>query len=161
MSIIVQKGDITQIPCDAVVNPANSYGYMGGGVAGALKRIGGAEIEQEAVNKGPIPLGTAIYTTAGSLPCQYVIHAPTMEKPAMRIPLHNVQKATDAALSLAATLDVKRIALPGMGTGVGGISPEDAAQAMLDIVKQYNDRFEHIILVDRNDDMIHWFQHFL
>ena len=41
MTIIVKKGDITKISCDAIVNPANSFGYMGGGVAGAIKRVGG------------------------------------------------------------------------------------------------------------------------
>jgi len=46
MSIIVRLGDLTQINCDAIVNPANSLGYMGGGVAGAIKRVGGAEIEK-------------------------------------------------------------------------------------------------------------------
>jgi len=40
MTIIVEKGDLTQIPCDAIVNPANSFGYMGGGVAGAIKQCG-------------------------------------------------------------------------------------------------------------------------
>ena len=70
MGIIVQKGDLTQIRCDAIVNPANSFGYMGGGVAGAIKRVGGIEIERDAVSKAPIPVGKAIVTTAGVLPCK-------------------------------------------------------------------------------------------
>ena len=90
MSIVVKRGDITQLSCDAIVNPANSFGYMGGGVAGAIKRIGGNEIEREAVSKAPIRVGSAIATTAGTLPCKYVIHAPTMKQPAMRINVNNV-----------------------------------------------------------------------
>ena len=48
MALVVKRGDITQVSCDAIVNPANSFGYMGGGVAGAIKRVGGVEIEKEA-----------------------------------------------------------------------------------------------------------------
>ena len=97
MTLVVQKGDITELKVDAIVNPANSSGYMGGGVAGVIKRIGGFEIEKEAVSKAPIPVGDAVVTTAGKLPCKYVIHAPTMKQPAMRIGVENVRLATRAA----------------------------------------------------------------
>jgi len=60
MSIFVQQHDLTQIKCDAIINPANSYGYMGGGVAGAIKKKGGTEIEKEAIDKAPIKIGRAI-----------------------------------------------------------------------------------------------------
>ena len=161
MSIIIKKGDITQVSCDAVVNPANSFGYMGGGAAGAIKRIGGIEIEKEAVSKAPVEIGKAIATTAGSLPCTYVIHAPTMKQPAMRIDVKNVKKATMAALELAEKLHLRSIAIPGMGTGVGGISPRKAAQAMIDVVKKFDNKFEKIILIDRNDEMINSFNSFI
>lgn len=157
MKIIVEKGDLTQVSCDAIVNPANSYGYMGGGVAGAIKRIGGIEIENEAVSKGPIPVGKAVVTTAGSLPCKYVIHAPTMKQPAMRIGIDNVKLATKAALDLAIKLKLKSIAIPGMGTGVGGVETNIAAKAIVDIVKQYESKIEKIILIDRDSEMIESF----
>ena len=161
MSIVVKKGDITQLSCDAIVNPANSFGYMGGGVAGAIKRTGGVEIEKEAVNKAPIDVGRAVATTAGSLPCTYVIHAPTMKQPAMRISVENVKYATRAALKLAEKLDLRCVAIPGMGTGVGGVSPNKAAEAMIAIAKEFGDKFENIILVDRNENMIDSFNSFL
>ena len=47
--IIVEKADLTKLEVDAIVNPANSSGTMGGGVAGAIKRAGGGEIEREAM----------------------------------------------------------------------------------------------------------------
>jgi len=62
MPIIVKLGGFTQINCDAIINPANSYGYKGGGVADAIKRVGGAEIEKEAVNGAPIAIGKAVST---------------------------------------------------------------------------------------------------
>ena len=154
MSIIVKLGDLTQINCDAVVNPANSFGYMGGGVAGAIKHVGGVEIEKEAVNKSPIVVGKAVSTTAGSLPCKYVIHAPTMKRPAMRIGVENVMLATQAALRLAKEMGLSSIAIPGMGTGVGGVSHRKAAEAIVKIAKEFEDSFETIFLVDRNKEMI-------
>jgi O-acetyl-ADP-ribose deacetylase (regulator of RNase III) len=157
MSIIIKKGDITKISCDGIINPANSYGYMGGGVAGAIKLIGGDIIEKEAVKKAPIPVGKAIVTTAGILPFKHVIHAPTMEKPAMRINIENVILATQAALRLAEKLKLKSIAIPGMGTGVGGVPPEKAAKAMINVAKTFEKKFEKIIFIDRNDEIINSF----
>ncbi len=154
MSIIVKLGDLTQINCDAIVNPANSLGYMGGGVAGAIKRVGGVEIEKEAVNRAPIVVGKAVSTTAGSLHCKYVIHAPTMKRPAMRIGVKNVMLATQAALRLANEMGLSSIAIPGMGTGVGGVSHRKAAETIVKIAKEFEDSFETIFLIDRNKEMI-------
>jgi O-acetyl-ADP-ribose deacetylase (regulator of RNase III) len=161
MSIVVKLGDITSLVCDAIVNPANSFGYMGGGVAGAIKRIGGVEIENEAINQAPIEVGKAVSTTAGDLPCKCVIHAPTMKQPAMRIGVENVKMATKAALTLAADQKLKTIAIPGMGTGVGGVSYRASAEAMTTIAKKFEDKFEEIILIDRNEEMIDSFNSFL
>ena len=161
MSIIVKKGDITSIICDAIVNPANSLGYMGGGVAGAIKRTGGIDIEKEAVRKAPISVGSAIVTTAGTLSCKYVIHAPTMKQPAMSINTENVKLATKAALKLAEELGLRCVAIPGMGTGVGGVPCGKAAEAIVSIVKEFEDSFEKIILIDRNEEMVDSFNSFL
>ena len=161
MPIVVQKGDLTKIPCDAIVNPANSFGYMGGGVAGAIKQVGGDQIEKQAIAKSPIPVGSAGFTVAGSLPCSFVIHAPTMKQPAMRIDVNNVIEATRAALELGVELRLKTIAIPGMGTGVGGVPKEIAAEAIVRIAKGFEDKFEKIILIDRNNDMIDSFKKYL
>lgn len=161
MSIVAKIGDITKISCDAIVNPANSFGYMGGGVAGAIKRIGGTVIENEAVIKAPIDVGSAVVTTAGTLPCKYIIHAPTMERPAMRIGIENVKKATYAALKLGENLKIKSIVIPGMGTGVGGVSYVDAAKTMVAVAKEFEKRFDSIILIDRNEEMIKAFMNYL
>jgi len=161
MPIVVQKGDLTKIPCDAIVNPANSFGYMDGGVAGAIKRIGGVEIEKQAIAKAPIPVGTAVFTVAGCLPCNFVIHAPTMKQPAMRIGVENVRDAIRAALGLGVELKLKTIAIPGMGTGVGGVPTDIAAEAIVNIAKGFEDNFEKIILIDRNNGLIDSFKKYL
>ncbi len=161
MTIIVKTGDITKVSCDAIVNPANSYGYMGGGVAGAIKRVGGNEIEKEAIAQAPIFIGSAVATTAGTLPCRFVIHAPTMKKPAMKIPVENVAKSTQAALKLGKEMQIKNIAIPGMGTGVGGVSPADAARAMVKVAQEFENAYDNITFIDRNKYMIHAFMTFL
>ena len=161
MSIIVVKGDLTQTKCDAIVNPANSFGFMGGGVAGVIKRVGGIEIEKEAVSKAPIAVGKAVATTAGILPCKFVIHAPTMKQPAMRIGIENVKLAIHAALKLGAELNLKSIAIPGMGTGVGGVPIDDAAEVMVSIAKEFENKFEKIILIGKNEDLVESFNKFI
>jgi O-acetyl-ADP-ribose deacetylase (regulator of RNase III) len=161
MTIVIEKGDLTKISCDAIVNPANSFGYMGGGVAGAIRKTGGDVIEKEAVSKAPITVGKAIVTSAGTLPCKYVIHAPTMKQPAKIIGVNNVKLATKAAFDLGVKLKLKSIAIPGMGTGVGGVPTSDAAKAIIEIASEFEEKFEKIILIDRNDEMIKSFHQFL
>ncbi len=162
MEIVVQEGDITQVKADAVVNAANSLGEMGGGVAGALRRAGGVEIEQEAMSKAPIPVGEAVYTTAGKLPFQYVIHAPTMEKPAQATTVEKIRQATQAALFSADSVGVKILAMPGLGTGVGGVSPEASADIMVETLRNYETvSVRKVILIDRDPAMVKAFQNAL
>src|SRR5215470_3650661 len=77
-SLETERGDISRAKVDAVVNAANNHLWMGAGVAGALKRTGGIEIEREAVAKGPIDIGEAVVTKGGALSAKYVIHAAVM-----------------------------------------------------------------------------------
>jgi len=155
MKISILKADITTLKVDAIVNAANSQGFLGGGVAGAIKRRGGQVIEDEAVAKGPTPVGQALSTTAGTLPCRAIIHAPTMELPGSASSSNNVLAATTAALMLARDLNYRRIAIPGMGTGVGGVSRMEAAHAIVRAVKSFADEiFDEVILADVNEEMI-------
>lgn len=62
LKVLINKGDITTSETDAIVNAANNHLWMGAGVAGAIKRIGGKIIEDEAVSKGPIEIGSAVET---------------------------------------------------------------------------------------------------
>lgn len=142
------EGDLTELKVDAIVNPANSYGLMGGGVAGAIRKKGGAAIEKEATRQAPIPIGKAVKTTAGSLPARYVIHAPTMTEPAETTDVEKVKKATWAALVCADQSGVKHIAFPGMGTGVGRLEPNEAARAMVETARFFKaQNLEEVIFV--------------
>lgn len=158
MQIIVKKEDITKTQCDAIVNPANSGGYMGGGVAGVIKRAGGANIEKEAVQQAPIPIGKAVKTTAGTLSCKAVIHAPTMNRPAERTNEENVRAATLAALECADKNRFQSIAFPGMGTGVGRVPLDIAARTMVEVIQSFHPKFlKKVYLVGINDAIINVF----
>ncbi len=129
--VSVVFGDICALKVDAIVNPANSLGSMGGGVALAIKRKGGQVIEDEAMAHAPIAVGSAVLTTAGRLPCRFVIHAPTMVGPAERVGVSNVRRAVLGALGVARKKGIFEIAFPGMGTGVGGVGKREAVHVMV------------------------------
>ena len=135
----IARGDITEAECEAVVNPANSLMMMGGGVAGALRRAAGPEVEEEARRKAPVPVGEAIHTGAGRLEprIKYIIHAPTMERPAMRTTQSKVVKAVLAALREAEKLNVSCLALPAMGAGVGGLTARESLDAIMEALDEY------------------------
>jgi len=159
--ITVVRGDITRSQAEAIVNPANSKLIMGGGVAGAIRRAGGPTIEKEALQKAPIKVGDAIATNAGKLAARYVIHAPTMSLPAMSTDLESVEKATSAALRVAKALGLSRIAIPGMGTGVGGVPVDKAAQIMVEAIRRHlseGTTLKHISLVSIDEAMIRAFE---
>jgi len=137
VTLSVVQGDVTKLEAEAIVNAANSRLIMGGGVAGAILRVGGKEIQEEAYRKAPVPIGEAVATTAGKLKAKYVIHAPTMELPAMQTNKQNVRLATRGALECAKQLGVSSIAFPGMGTGVGGLSFKEAAEVMVAEAKNH------------------------
>ncbi len=157
----VVKGDITEVEVDAIVNPSNSYGLMGGGVALAIKRKGGEEIEREAMARAPIPVGCAAVTTAGRLRAKAVIHASTMREPAQRCSTEDVRRATRAALECALEHGFRSLAFPGMGTGVGGVPPQEAAMAMAEVLQAHLSQWslpERVVLVAFDDELMEAFR---
>jgi len=138
-NIEVYKGDITRLELDALVNAANNQLWMGGGVAGALKRAGGKEIEGEAVKKGPIPIGEAIITGAGKLKAKYIIHAAVMGQD-LKTDAEKIRRATRNSLLRADEIGIKNIAFPALGTGVGAFPLNECARIMIDEVRQYSTR---------------------
>lgn len=129
------QGDITDLDVDAIVNAANDHLWMGSGVAGAIKARGGPTIEQEAVAKGPVPVGTAVATTAGDLLARFVIHAVVMG-PDLRTDLSTVAVTTRSVLRLAGSMSLGSVAMPLLGTGVGGLQIEEVAATMAVVVAQ-------------------------
>ena len=132
----VVEGDITQLDVDAVANAANDHLWMGAGVAGAIKHAGGAEIEREAVAKGPIPVGEAIATGAGSLAARWVVHGAVMGQD-LRTSADIVRRTTASCLRVADELGASSLALPAFGTGVGGFPLAECARLMVEAVRGF------------------------
>lgn len=155
IKIEVVQGSILDATVDGIVNAANSHGLMGGGVAGVIKRAAGPEVEDEARRQAPIPVGRAVLTSGGRTRFKAIIHAPTMPRPAMRIDPENVALATRGALAAADVQGLTSIAIPGMGTGVGGVACIDAATRMVQEITGFQPRsLQSVILVDVDSEMV-------
>lgn len=148
MRIEIVQGDITEQPgIDAIVNPANTELILGSGVAGAICRRGGDEIDREGRAKGPIKLGEAAATTAGRLPNKYVIHAAAMgyRPEDMGVPRRKgslssaaiIADATRNSLLRAEELELESIAFPALATGVAAFPVDECAEVMIGAAQQY------------------------
>ncbi|MEE9277261.1 MAG: macro domain-containing protein [Dehalococcoidia bacterium] len=133
-TIEVVQGDITDQDVDAIVNAANNHLWMGAGVAGAIVRRGGSGIEDEAIRQGPVAVGDAVVTGAGSLPAKHVIHAAVMGQDLVT-DAEKIRRASESALDLAQELRLRSIALPALGTGVGGFPVDECARIMVDVAR--------------------------
>jgi len=134
--LIIRQGDISLAKTQAVVNAANTELWMGGGVAGALKRRGGDIVEREALAQAPIKPGGCVLTRGGDLFADYVLHVATMEagEPASA---KSVRTGTMSALALARDNSIESVAFPALGAGIGGISIEECARAMLPVISRW------------------------
>ena len=130
LELEVFEGDIATVEADAIANAANDHLWMGAGVAGALKRAGGEEIEREAVGLGPVPVGTAVATGAGRLRARHVIHGAVMGQD-LRTNATLVAATARACLALADELGCASLALPAFGTGVGGFPLDECARLLV------------------------------
>jgi O-acetyl-ADP-ribose deacetylase (regulator of RNase III) len=132
----VVNGNIATLDVDAIANAANNHLWMGAGVAGAIKGAGGEEIEREAVAKGPIEIGDAVATGAGSLPARHVIHGAVMGQD-LRTDADKIARTTTRVLEVADEVGARSLALPAFGTGVGGFPLGEAAAIMVGAVRAY------------------------
>ncbi len=130
------QGDITEQDTDAIVNAANAQLILGGGVAGAIRRKGGAKIQEECNRIGGTFVGGAVITTGGNLKAKYVIHAvgPRMGEGDEDNKLKN---ATINSLKLADKKGLKSIAFPAISTGIFGYPLDRCAKIMLNETVNY------------------------
>jgi O-acetyl-ADP-ribose deacetylase len=135
----VLQADVTKLEVDAIANAANTRLMHGGGVAGAISRAGGPEVQRESDEKAPIGLGEAVETTAGDMPARYVIHAATMELGGPTS-AEIIERATESTLAKADELGVRSLALVAFGTGVGGFPLDEAARIMVGAARAHGAR---------------------
>jgi O-acetyl-ADP-ribose deacetylase (regulator of RNase III) len=144
----VHRGSVLDVNAEAVVSPANSFGWMRGGVDAVYAQAFPA-IEQQvrsavlAYHGGELPVGEALIVPTGSPAPEWLISAPTMRQPGEQLPPDTVHPYLAARAVLRLWRDgkldhgapvrsaVRTIALPGMGTGVGGVSPRTCARQVI------------------------------
>jgi O-acetyl-ADP-ribose deacetylase (regulator of RNase III) len=135
----VVEGDISTFQGDAIVNAANNHLRLGTGVAGAIAARGGGVIQEECDEilrrDGPLRVGGAAITGAGSLQARYVIHAAAMGD--LPVSPESIRDATRSALELAQEHGVRSLAFPILGTGVGGFPFSEAARIMAQEIKDF------------------------
>jgi O-acetyl-ADP-ribose deacetylase len=134
--IEVAQADITKLEVDAIANAANTGLKHGGGVAGAIARAGGDEVQEESDRKAPIGLGEAVETSAGRMPARWVIHAATMELGGPTS-AEIIREATASTLRKADELGARSLGLVAFGTGVGGFPLDEAARIEVEEVRRH------------------------
>jgi O-acetyl-ADP-ribose deacetylase (regulator of RNase III) len=154
----VVEGDISQLAVDAISNAANNHLWMGAGVAGAIKRAGGSEIEAEAMAQGPVEVGEVVVTGGGNLKARNVIHGAVMGQD-LRTNAELVARTTRRVLEAADELGARSVALPAFGTGVGGFPLAECAQIMVREASSFEPRnLERVVFAVFGDDAEEAFQ---
>ena len=155
--IEVIAADVTTLKVDAIANAANTQLAHGGGVAGAISRAGGPDVQRESNERAPIGLGEAVETTAGDMPARWVIHAATMELGGPTS-AEIINRATRSTLAKAEELGAHSLALVAFGTGVGGFPLEDAARIMVGAAREHSGALERIVFAVHGDAAKHAFR---
>jgi O-acetyl-ADP-ribose deacetylase (regulator of RNase III) len=154
MEFTVVQGDIAAQSADALVNAAGTSLEMGSGVAGALRRAGGAELGEAAVEQGPIDLGAVAVTDAYDLDAEYVIHAAAMPHYGDgRATETSIRDATRNALDAADKRGCASVVIPALGCGVAGFDLAEGARVICEVVRDYGPAsLEEVRLIAYSDD---------
>lgn len=140
--IEIVKADITKMSVDAIVNAANTSLLGGGGVDGAIHRVGGPAILEDCrkiiAKQGGCKVGEAVITTAGNLPAKYVVH--TVGPVWNGGNKHEAEKLASCytkALLLAKDHHCKSVAFPNISTGIYKFPKDLAAQIASETVYKF------------------------
>lgn len=158
--LLAIRGDITKIEnVKYICSAANGIGPMGAGVAGAIKRAGGVSIEQEAFlvcSKTNYQPGDIYITKAGMLPYKEIFHLVTMKYPGSKTSYDVVEKCLKNLINLMRFKNIKKIALPALGTGIGGLDIVKVAEMYKRILKPIEDL--EFIIIDIDPVFIYQFK---
>jgi O-acetyl-ADP-ribose deacetylase (regulator of RNase III) len=136
-------GDITTEHVDAIVNAANEKLLHGGGVAGIISRKGGPVIDRESrawvEENGPVQHEKPAYTSAGDLPCKYVIHAvgPVWGSGNED---EKLASAVRGSLEVAQKLVLSSLSIPAISTGIFGFPKSRAAEVIINTIQEYYEK---------------------
>ncbi|KAK1166015.1 protein mono-ADP-ribosyltransferase PARP14-like [Acipenser oxyrinchus oxyrinchus] len=164
--VSVYQGDMCRCNVDAVVNATNEDLNHIGGIAGALLKAAGPELQTECDRyirkKGKLKPGQAVLTEAGNLPCKYVIHAlgPRWNAAEAKKAVYQLEKAVKESLSVAETYNCTSIAIPAISSGIFGFPLELCAETIVKCVHEHcediyrDSTLKKIHLVDNNDKTV-------
>jgi O-acetyl-ADP-ribose deacetylase (regulator of RNase III) len=128
------NGDICELEVDAIVSPANPSLWMSTGVGQALKAVAGDEVEFAAIRQLPVAVGDAVVTDGGRLAARLLIHAVSIDRD-RRTSGRSIEAAIRSAFARAREQNVLSLALPALGTGVGGFPLDEAARIAVATVR--------------------------
>lgn len=151
--IKVMLGDLTKVEgVDYIVNAANGVGPMKRGIAGAIYRAGGSDVERDAYAQcrklDPQP-GWVYFTTAGKLPYKKIIHLVTMKQPGGPTSYEIVRKCLETLVETCKARDIKKVALPALSTGVGGLDKGQVASIFKKVLSPVEDIEFLIVDIDK------------
>ncbi len=159
--ILLQKGDITKLRADAIVNAANSSLMGGGGVDGAIHKAGGPSILAECIEirkkQGGCKTGQTVITNAGNLPCKKVIHTvgPMYQNGKQNEELLLANCYTNS-LKLAVENGLRSVAFPNISTGIYHFPKPKASQIAVSTVQNFvaanPGAFSEIIFICYDDE---------
>ena len=158
MHIEVVRGDITEVEADAIVNASNSSLVLGSGVAGAIRRKAGPEVQKEADRirrerfPDGVPVGEAVATTAGDLAARWVIHAVGPVYAAETDPASLLASCYRNSLAVADEVGASSVAFPAISTGVYGYPIQEAAPVAVGAVRDAETRVERVLFVLFDDE---------
>jgi len=139
MEFTVIRGDIAAQSADALVNAAGTSLRMGSGVAGALRRGANGPINDEAIEKGPVELGTVAVTDAYELDAEFVVHAAAMPHYGDgKATPESVREATRNALREADERGAASLILPALGCGVAGFDLRDGGKIICEEIWRFD-----------------------
>lgn len=155
------QGDITTLAVDAVVNAANTRMRGGGGVDGAIHRVGGPAVLSDCIARFPrgLATGDAGWTTAGELPARWVIHTVGPDRRRGQTDRALLDSCYSRALAVADELGARSVAFPLIGAGVFGWSLEEAAAAAVETIRRTPTMVKDVTLVAFGADALAALQH--
>jgi O-acetyl-ADP-ribose deacetylase len=164
--IELQKGDITKVVVDAIVNAANTSLLGGGGVDGAIHRVGGSAILEECrkiiARQGGCKVGQAVITTAGNLPSKFVVHTVgPVWNGGKNDEKYNLAQCYRNSLQLALDNNCKSIAFPNISTGIYKFPKDEAAKIATKTVVEFlltTDKIDKVIFICFDDDNFNYLE---
>lgn len=167
--ITIYKGDITELEVDAVVNAANSSLLGGGGVDGAIHKAAGPELHAECMDivqeRGRLPVGEAVITTAGNMKAEYVIHTVgPVWSGGKKDEEELLANAYRNSLTLALGSGCRTIAFPNISTGIYGFPKKKAAIVAIHEVAKFlldHTQIDKVVFCCYDDENYHYYQEIL